>query len=108
MGNVNDKCSVGVTIDVAGGKWKPVIIYHLIKGSRRFGELKKMIGDVSQRSLTLQLRELESDGIVNRRVYAEVPPRVEYSLTELGESLKPILEAMKKWGDEFTARNDAR
>ncbi|MFT4198289.1 MAG: helix-turn-helix domain-containing protein [Pseudoxanthomonas sp.] len=97
-------CPVEATIDVAGGKWKPIIIYHLLDGPRRFGELRKITGDVSQRSLTMQLRQLEQDGIVHRQIFAEVPPRVEYSLTEFGRTLAPVLKAMKKWGDGFIAR----
>lgn len=74
-------------------------------GTKRFGELKKSIGSVSQKVLTAQLRDMEQNGLVHREVFAEVPPRVEYSLTELGRSLKPILDAMWNWGEEFKARN---
>jgi DNA-binding HxlR family transcriptional regulator len=98
-------CPVEATVDVAGGKWKPVIIYHLLDGPKRFGELRRMTGDPSQRSITMQLRQLEDDGIVNREVFAEVPPRVEYSLTEFGKTLWPVLRAMKEWGDSFMARS---
>ncbi|VTR55739.1 Uncharacterized HTH-type transcriptional regulator yybR [Serratia fonticola] len=91
-------CPVEVTIAVAGGKWKPLIIFHLMSGTKRFGELRRLAGNVSQRSLTLQLRELESHGIINREVFAEVPPRVEYSLTQYGKTLEPVLHAMKNWG----------
>ena len=94
-------CAVEATVDVAGGKWKPVIVFHLLSGRRRFGELRKLAGNVSQRSLTLQLRGLEADGIVTREVFAEVPPRVEYSLTELGQTLGPLLKAMNEWGQNF-------
>lgn len=97
-------CPVEATVDVAGGKWKPVIIFHLLSGKKRFGELKKTVGDVSQRSLTMQLRQLEVDGVVERRVFAEVPPRVEYSLTEFGQTLAPVLKAMKEWGDTFVEK----
>ena len=76
-------------------------------GTRRFGELKKSIGTVSQKVLTAQLRDMEAKGLVTRRVYAEVPPRVEYSLTDLGRSLKPILDAMWSWGEEYKAKNEA-
>ncbi|QMW23250.1 winged helix-turn-helix transcriptional regulator [Sandaracinobacteroides saxicola] len=95
------QCPVAATIAVAGGKWKPIIVFHLLDGTRRFGELKKLSGGASQRALTMHLRELEADGIVSRRVYAEVPPRVEYSLTERGRSLEPVLRAMKAWGSEY-------
>jgi len=100
----NYRCTVEATITVAGGKWKPLIIYYLLSGTRRFGELRKLIGGVTQRSLTLQLRELEAHGIVSREIFAEVPPRVEYSLTELGFTLAPVLETMKAWGDAYVSR----
>lgn len=98
------QCSVAATVDVAGGKWKPLIVHYLMDGTKRFGELQRLIGTVTQRSLTLQLRELESDGIVTRAVFAEVPPRVEYSLTEFGTTLAPVLAAMKAWGDAYVER----
>ncbi|WP_241299668.1 winged helix-turn-helix transcriptional regulator [Burkholderia stabilis] len=99
-------CSVAATVDVAGGKWKPLVVHYLMSGTKRFGELRRLIGTVTQRSLTLQLRELESDGIVTRTVFAEVPPRVEYTLTEFGRTLAPVLEAMKQWGDAYIARRE--
>lgn len=99
------QCAVEVTIAVAGGKWKPLIIYYLLSGTKRFGELRKLIGGVTQRSLTLQLRELETHGIVSREIFAEVPPRVEYSLTELGFTLAPVLDTMKCWGDIYVSKN---
>jgi DNA-binding HxlR family transcriptional regulator len=95
------KCPVEITVDVTSGKWKPMIIYRLLDGPRRFGELRRLVGDPSQRSLTMQLRELEADGIVTRKVFAEVPPRVEYSLTEFGQTLAPVLMAMRDWGMSF-------
>lgn len=98
------QCSVAATVDVAGGKWKPLIVHYLMDGTKRFGELRRLIGTVTQRSLTLQLRELELDGIVTREVFAEVPPRVEYTLTEFGKTLAPVLEAMKAWGDAYIER----
>ncbi len=94
-------CAVQVTIDVAGGKWKPLIIHYLMGGTKRFGELQRLIGTVTQRSLTLQIRELESHGIVRREVFNEVPPRVEYTLTEFGKTLAPVLDAMKRWGENY-------
>lgn len=100
------RCTVEATVAVAGGKWKPLIIYYLLSGTKRFGELRKLIGGVTQRSLTLQLRELESHGIISREVFAEVPPRVEYSLTELGLTLAPVLNAMKEWGDSYLSWQD--
>lgn len=92
-------CSVEAALAVIGGRWKSVIIFHLIEnGVMRFGELRKSIPKVTQRMLTNQLRELEEDGIVNRKVYPEVPPKVEYRLTEHGKTLEPIMYAMREWG----------
>ena len=96
-------CPVETTLMLIGDKWKVLILRDLMPGTKRFGELKKSIGNVSQKVLTAQLRE--EKGLVNRKVYAEVPPRVEYSLTELGKSLKPILDAMWNWGEEYKAQN---
>ena len=93
-------CSVEATLSVIGGRWKPVIIFNLMhNGTMRFGELKKAIPGVTQRMLTNQLRELEADKVIARKVYAEVPPRVEYALTTRGESLLPVIEAMRAWGE---------
>jgi DNA-binding HxlR family transcriptional regulator len=94
-------CSVEATLDIMGGKWKGVILFHLLKGTKRFNELRRMLPEVTQRMLTLQLRELEEVGIVHREVYKEVPPKVEYSLTPFGRSLEPILLLMRDWGDQF-------
>lgn len=91
-------CPVEASLDVIGGRWKGVILYHLMKGKQRFGELSRHLEGITQRVLTLQLRELEADGLVERKVYAEVPPRVEYSLTERGMTLKPVVEALMEWG----------
>ena len=95
------QCPVEATMDVIGGKWKIIIIHHLIPETRRFSELRRLIPQVSQRMLTSQLRELEKHGIVHREVYPQVPPKVEYSLTQLGKSLEPILGVMHDWGDVF-------
>ncbi|MEW4401760.1 winged helix-turn-helix transcriptional regulator [Agrobacterium tumefaciens] len=103
-----EKCPVETTVDVTGGKWKPMIIYRLLAGPRRFGELRRLVGDPSQRSLTMQLRELEVDGIVAREVFAEVPPRVEYSLTPFGQTLAPVLIAMRNWGVTFQERRSTK
>ena len=84
-----------------GNKWKVLILRDLMEGTRRFGELKRSIGSVSQKVLTQQLRAMEADGLVHREVFAEVPPRVEYSLTDLGYSLRPILDAMMAWGEDY-------
>ena len=94
-------CSVEATLSVIGGRWKPVIIFNLMKSDfMRFGELRKAINGVSERMLTVQLRELENDKVIARKVYAEVPPRVEYSLTDYGRSLEPVMIAMRDWGAE--------
>lgn len=98
-------CPVETTLMLIGNKWKVLILRDLLPGTKRFGELKKSIGNVSQKVLTAQLRDMESNGLINRKVYPEVPPRVEYSLTELDQSLKPILDAMWNWGEEFKAQN---
>ena len=94
-------CPVETTLTLIGDKWKVLILRDLLLGTKRFGELKKSIGSVSQKVLTAQLRDMEEAGLVSRKVYAEVPPRVEYSLTELGQSLKPILDAMWSWGQGY-------
>ena len=94
-------CPVETTLTLIDDKWKVLILRDLLPGTKRFGELKKSIGSVSQKVLTAQLRDMEQSGLVNRKVYAEVPPRVEYSLTELGKSLQPILDAMSNWGEGY-------
>ena len=94
-------CPVETTLTLIGDKWKVLILRDLLTGTKRFGELKKSIGSVSQKVLTAQLRAMEENGLLIRTVYAEVPPRVEYSLTELGYSLKPILDTMWNWGEEY-------
>ena len=97
-------CPVETTLTLIGDKWKVLILRDLMPGTKRFGELKKSVGNVSQKVLTAQLRAMEESGLVNRKVYAEVPPRVEYSLTELGKSLKPILDSMWAWGEADKAK----
>ena len=91
-------CPVETTLTLISDKWKVLILRDLLSGTKRFGELKKSIGGVSQKVLTTQLRQMEDSGLLNRTVYPEVPPRVEYTLTELGYSLKPVLDAMGSWG----------
>ncbi len=107
-------CTVELTLNIIGGKWKPIILYHLgNEGTKRFGELRQMMPNITQKMLTQQLRELERDGLVHRRVYAEVPPKVEYSLTEFGQSIIPIIRTLGQWGQSYEAkfpasRKDAR
>lgn len=91
-------CALDVTMDLIGGKWKTVVLWYLRNQTLRFGEIKQRIPDITEKMLSIQLKQLEADGIVQRKVYAEVPLRVEYSLTEFGHSLKPVLEAIAKWG----------
>ncbi|MBV7328817.1 helix-turn-helix transcriptional regulator [Chloroflexi bacterium TSY] len=93
-------CPVTFCLKRIGGKWKPVIIYLIFNGCNRFGAMNRTITGVSKQMLTNQLRELEADGIIDRTIYAEIPPRVEYSITEYGESLLPIIDAMKAWGEK--------
>jgi DNA-binding HxlR family transcriptional regulator len=97
-------CSVEAAMDVIGGRWKGVILFHLLAGTKRFSELQRLAKGCTQRMLTLQLRELEAAGVVKRTVYAEVPPKVEYSLTEFGRSLEPALILLRQWGDEYINR----
>ena len=98
-------CPVETTLMLIGDKWKVLILRDLMPGTKRFGELKKSIGHVSQKVLTAQLRDMEEHGLLTRKVYAEVPPRVEYTLTETGYSLKPILDSMWAWGLDYKAKN---
>ena len=94
-------CPLTTAMNVIGGKWKVVILGHLFTGDKRFGELKKLVCGVTQKMLTQQLRELEDDGLIHREVYKEVPPRVEYSLTDFGRSLSPILQDLCIWGQQI-------
>ena len=97
-------CPVETTLTLISDKWKVLILRDLLTGTKRFGELKKSIGHVTQKVLTAQLRQMEASGLLTRTVYAEVPPRVEYTLTDLGYSLKPILDAMWTWGEDYQAK----
>lgn len=94
-------CPVETTLTLISDKWKVLIIRDLLTGTKRFNELKRSVGNISQKVLTSQLRQMEQSGLLTRKVYAEVPPRVEYTLTDLGYSLKPILKAMESWGNQY-------
>lgn len=98
-------CPVETTLMLIGDKWKVLILRELLGGTKRFGELKKAIGTVSQKVLTAQLRNMEANALLTRKVYAEVPPRVEYTLTETGYSLQPILDAMVQWGTDYKKKS---
>ena len=100
-------CPVEVTLDLIDGKWKGVILYHLQDGRLRFGELRKRLPGITQRMLTKQLRALEQDDLIIRKVYAEVPPRVEYELSETGLRLRPVIDALRAWGEDHRARQSA-
>ncbi len=102
--NALPPCPVETTLALMGDRWKILIIRDLLTGTKRFGALRKSLTGISQKVLTQHLRALEASGLVHRRVYAEVPPRVEYSLTELGESLQPVHEALGRWGEEYKAK----
>ena len=97
-------CPVETTLQLIENRWKVLIIRDLLTGTKRFGELKKSLGGITQKVLTANLRAMEADGLLTRSVYAEVPPRVEYTLTEVGYSLRPILQAMERWGDAYKRR----
>lgn len=97
-------CAVEATLSVLGGRWKGVVLYWLLPGKKRFSELRRHLPNCSQRMLTVQLRELEEDGLVKRTVYAEVPPRVEYELTAFGRSAEPMLIGMREWGERYKRR----
>jgi DNA-binding HxlR family transcriptional regulator len=96
-----NECPVTITLNIIGGKWKPAILYLIDMGIDRFGEMHRRLDGISKRMLTNHLRELETDGIVNRKVFAEVPPKVIYSLTEKGKTLEPIFVAMEEWGMNY-------
>ena len=102
--NADSRCAVGLTVELIGGKWKSVILFYLLDGTLRFSELRRKIPGITQRMLTLQLRELEADGIVVRTVFPVVPPRVEYRLTTFGLTLEPVLRHMAEWGKRYRRR----
>lgn len=99
-------CSVEAAINEIGGKWKPLILYSLKEGKQRFNEINKKLPAITQRMLTKTLRELESDEIIHRKIYAEVPPKVEYCLTKKGDSVMPILDALCQWGKDYCEYED--
>ena len=101
-------CPVEITMGLIGEKWKVLIIRDLLTGTKRFGELKKSVTGITQKVLTNNLRQMEASGLIKRKVYAEVPPRVEYSLTETGLSLKPVLDSMVIWGNEYRDRQKSQ
>ena len=96
-------CPVNTTLSVIGGKWKVLILYHLIEQTQRFNELRRLLPEITQRMLTLQLRELEQDGLIHREVYPVVPPKVEYSLTDFGHTLLPVIQSMHAWGERYAS-----
>ncbi len=100
-----EDCSVRPALKVIGGKWKPVILYHVMNGKKRFGELRRLLPDASQKMLTQQLRELERDGIISRQVYPEVPPKVEYTMTKFGRTLRPVMRELCKWGEAVQSKS---
>ncbi|MGH1539573.1 MAG: winged helix-turn-helix transcriptional regulator [Arenicella sp.] len=100
-----EACPTETALDLIGGKWKGMILYYLCSDTRRYNELMRLIPDITQRMLTKQLRDLEANGIVHREVYPQVPPKVEYSLTELGKSLEPVVLELEKWGKGYLAAN---
>lgn len=98
-------CPVEATLTLIGDRWKVLILRDLMEGTRRFGELKKSLGGITQKVLTANLRQMEDTGLLTRKVYAEVPPRVEYTLTDTGYSLRPVLDAIAAWGAEYKRKN---
>lgn len=102
--NTLPACPVETTLTLISDKWKVLIIRDLLGGTRRFSELRRSIGRISQKVLTSNLRQMEDDGLIHRKVYAEVPPRVEYSLTDTGQSLEPVIDAMWNWGEGYKAQ----
>lgn len=96
-------CPVETTLSVIGDRWKVLVLRDLFTGTKRFSELKRSLYPVTQKMLTQQLREMENDGLINRKVYPQVPPKVEYSLTEVGKTLKPVIDSLKDWGENFKA-----
>ncbi len=98
---VSQKCDVESALDVIGGKWKSVALFYLLDGTKRFSELRRLLSGITERMLSLQLRELERDGLIARHSYAQIPPKVEYSLTDFGRTLEPVLLGLRDWGGEY-------
>jgi DNA-binding HxlR family transcriptional regulator len=98
-------CPVEATLDLIGGKWKGVVLFHLMQGTKRFNELRRLVPDITQRMLTLQLRQLEKDALLKRKIYNQIPPKVEYTLSSLGETLIPILQQLEQWGSKYALKN---
>lgn len=94
-------CPVEAALDIIGGKWKSIILFRVMEETRRFNELRRLLPNITQRMLTNQLRELERDGLISRKVYAQVPPKVEYSITEFGSTLEPVLRELTKWAEKY-------
>jgi len=101
MKKLKTRCPAEITVNIIGGRWKLLILYHLFQGVKRFSELQRSVSGITQKMLTQQLREMERDGLVHREIYPQVPPKVEYSLTPLGESLRSVVDAMSQWGKKF-------
>ena len=101
MKKLKTRCPAEITVNIIGGRWKLLILYHLFQGVKRFSELQRSVSGITQKMLTQQLREMERDGLVHREIYPQVPPKVEYSLTPLGESLRSVVDAMSHWGKMF-------
>lgn len=106
MGDQHFKETVELTLKVIGGKWKPVILCHLTEGTHRFGELKREMPQITQKMLTQQLRELEEDAVIERKIYVQVPPKVEYSLTEYGLTVKELLNVLSLWGEKHQEKEN--
>ena len=103
--NCHPSCAIEAALDVIGNKWKGVILFHLLEGTKRFNQLQRLMPSATQRMLTLQLRQLEKDGIITRTIYPVIPPKVEYNLTPFGAELKPILLLLREWGTEVMKRS---
>jgi DNA-binding HxlR family transcriptional regulator len=108
MTNDEPKCPAELTLSLIAGRWKPIVIHWLLQGGRRFNQLQRELGGITHRTLSKTLKEMEGDGLVARYDYAEIPPRVEYSLTERGQSLEPVLQAMHQWAENYSRAKAAR